>query len=365
MNFNRDINSIQFCVYMHTSPNGKRYIGITSRPVSERWGRSGNGYKDNLHFWSAIQKYGWDNFKHEILQNNLSLEEASSAEMYYISKYNTINSNFGYNHTTGGNWSSPSDEVRQVLREKSSNRSPEINKRISESLKGHVVSDETRKKISTSKIGKSIKQPSISECRKAQLSNQLRKYYKTHDIWCKGKTMETDERLLKISEKLTGRHVSDGTKQLLRDIWRRKFADGYKAVWVNNGCQELLIQEIDVDTFIQSGYTLGRLNVKNTYMFKAEKCIKIKDCDVELYLQNGWQIGRDPVTLQNVKSSRQQYWWIYDNVKYSSADDLANYLRCNGYPKIVGSTITQMFRSGTSKYYPELLNSIQREKVLR
>lgn len=60
-------------VYMHTLPNGKKYVGITKRNVNERW-KNGNGYKNNCRFYNAIRKYGWDNITHEILFDNLTLK---------------------------------------------------------------------------------------------------------------------------------------------------------------------------------------------------------------------------------------------------------------------------------------------------
>lgn len=90
-----------FCVYVHIAPNGKKYYGITSRPPCKRWSR-GNGYRGNRHFYNAIQKYGWDNFKHEIIEENLTLEEATELEKEMIQKYNTSCPKYGYNHTKGG-----------------------------------------------------------------------------------------------------------------------------------------------------------------------------------------------------------------------------------------------------------------------
>lgn len=68
-----------YCVYMHTVPNGKVYIGITSQEPSRRW-RKGEGYKTNKAFYFAIQKYGWENINHEILYSGLSKEEACDKE---------------------------------------------------------------------------------------------------------------------------------------------------------------------------------------------------------------------------------------------------------------------------------------------
>ena len=65
-----------FCVYIHTSPSGKRYIGITGQKPERRWRKNGLGYKDHTYFWNAICRYSWDNFKHEIVASNLTKEEA-------------------------------------------------------------------------------------------------------------------------------------------------------------------------------------------------------------------------------------------------------------------------------------------------
>ena len=94
-----------FTVYMHTSPNGKRYIGITSQRPVRRWGSNGYGYIDNLYFWRAIQKYGWDNFKHEILFEDLTKEEAEQKEIELIAFYDSTNPSKGYNMTAGGGYS--------------------------------------------------------------------------------------------------------------------------------------------------------------------------------------------------------------------------------------------------------------------
>ena len=83
-----------WCVYCHTNKiNGKKYIGITCKEPHKRWS-NGNGYKGQK-FYNAITKYGWDNFEHEILFNELTLEEANKKEIELIKKYNTTNKNNG------------------------------------------------------------------------------------------------------------------------------------------------------------------------------------------------------------------------------------------------------------------------------
>lgn len=75
-----------YCVYKHVLPNNKIYIGITKQNPLLRW-RNGHGYKHCNYFYNAILKYGWLNVHHEILRDNLTVEEANNLEKYYIKYY--------------------------------------------------------------------------------------------------------------------------------------------------------------------------------------------------------------------------------------------------------------------------------------
>lgn len=102
----KDVKNKKWCVYKHTSPSNKVYIGITSLSPNQRWA-NGLGYRKQTVMWRAIQKYGWPNFKHEILENNLVYEEALKREIYYIEKYKSNckkykNPTMGYNMDDGG-----------------------------------------------------------------------------------------------------------------------------------------------------------------------------------------------------------------------------------------------------------------------
>ena len=46
-----------YTVYMHISPSGKKYIGITGQSIERRWG-NGTGYKNCISLNLAIKKYG-------------------------------------------------------------------------------------------------------------------------------------------------------------------------------------------------------------------------------------------------------------------------------------------------------------------
>ena len=92
-----------YTVYAHINTiNNKIYIGQTSQSLIRRFRADGEGYKKCTRFYKAIKKYGWDKFKHIVLFENLSLEEANEIEKYLIKKYQTTNPNFGYNINLGG-----------------------------------------------------------------------------------------------------------------------------------------------------------------------------------------------------------------------------------------------------------------------
>lgn len=90
-----------YCVYKHTSPSGKVYIGITCQLPEDRW-QGGLGYRRNAYFFRAILKYGWANFAHEILHSGLSKDEACAAEVALIAAYRSNEKAYGYNITSGG-----------------------------------------------------------------------------------------------------------------------------------------------------------------------------------------------------------------------------------------------------------------------
>ena len=92
----------EFVVYRHIFPNGKIYIGITSKAPALRWKKDGVGYKGQTHLYNAIKKYGWNNIKHEILFKNLTQEEAEQKEIELIQKCKSDQKEYGYNHAKGG-----------------------------------------------------------------------------------------------------------------------------------------------------------------------------------------------------------------------------------------------------------------------
>lgn len=92
---------MEYIVYMHRNKiNNKVYIGQTCMSLKKRW-QNGRGYYTQI-FGRAIKKYGWDNFEHVILEQNLTKEQADEKEKYWIKFYNSTDTSYGYNVSTGG-----------------------------------------------------------------------------------------------------------------------------------------------------------------------------------------------------------------------------------------------------------------------
>lgn len=92
-------------IYLITNKiNNMQYIG-QSIDIEERFYRHSLAH-DNCYFHNAVKKYGWNNFKTEILEKCLPDKKIlNELEKKYIKQYNTLMPN-GYNMTIGGDSSS-------------------------------------------------------------------------------------------------------------------------------------------------------------------------------------------------------------------------------------------------------------------
>lgn len=114
----------KYYIYKHTNKiNGKVYIGQTYQKPERRWQNGLSTYRHNDHFIRAIKKYGWENFEHEILLENLAEEEMKYWEDFYIEYYDARNPEKGYNIMKGGQ-KSPFEELwkNEDFRNKISNQ---------------------------------------------------------------------------------------------------------------------------------------------------------------------------------------------------------------------------------------------------
>lgn len=75
-------------------------MGITCKSPETRW-NNGNGYRGQW-FYSAVQKWKWENIKHDVLLAGVTKEQAYDAEMKLIRKYHSYCPGYGYNDVMGG-----------------------------------------------------------------------------------------------------------------------------------------------------------------------------------------------------------------------------------------------------------------------
>ncbi len=143
-----------YSVYMHITPSNKVYIGITSKAPEERW-MNGRGYQHNIHFYNAIEYYGWENIKHKILQSGLTKEEAENEEIRLIALYNATNPDKGYNCTHGGeSIGKHTEETKQKISElrKRQYRTGEL----VHPMLGKHFTDESKYKMRKAHLGKKL-----------------------------------------------------------------------------------------------------------------------------------------------------------------------------------------------------------------
>lgn len=93
--------------------NGKAYVGLTTKTLKQRWQKHGDRTVEGLHtpFYNALRKYGFENFKREILYETSSVEELRVCERALIASHGTLILE-GYNVDIGGELGYVPSELR-------------------------------------------------------------------------------------------------------------------------------------------------------------------------------------------------------------------------------------------------------------
>lgn len=90
-----------YIIYLHKNKiNGKCYVGQTCQSPNTRWGKDGWHYHDQEYFYRAIQKYGWDNFEHIVLEQDIPKSKVDERECYWGGYYHSLAPE-GYNLALG------------------------------------------------------------------------------------------------------------------------------------------------------------------------------------------------------------------------------------------------------------------------
>lgn len=155
-------------VYLITNlVNDKKYVGITHNSIEHRFQEHLQKSRMESSNWilhRALRKYGQDNFKLELLEDNVPKDIIGERENYYINLYDSLN--HGYNMTAGGAGISGYTFTKECVKARTKKIiTPERNAKISKALKGKPFKEEHKKKLS---IG-------------------MKKFHETHDNSFKGK----------------------------------------------------------------------------------------------------------------------------------------------------------------------------------
>lgn len=166
---NEDISK-ENIIYKLTFPNGKVYIGQTSRNLNKRLSDHCNESfnikkitKFNNLKANAIRKYM--TFDVNILYQG---EDLDNQEIKFIEEFKSTNKNFGYNLESGGNLNKYlSEETKRKISEANKGRilSEEAKQKIGKAHKNKIVSEETKRKIGESNKGKIVSEETKEKMR--------------------------------------------------------------------------------------------------------------------------------------------------------------------------------------------------------
>lgn len=238
-------------LYVHIAPNGKKYYGITMQKPERRWA-NGKGYQNNEYFTRAINKYGWSNIQHIVLQESLDEEEAKELEQYMIQWYDTANPNYGYNQTLGG------EGTRGFV------QSEETKKKKADAIRGRHHTEEAKRKIGEAHKGRKLSAEHIQKIREG---NKNRTYTEEHMRILRESrigTHHTEEAKRKIGEASKGRPSANKGKKFSEE-YRQKLSEAHKGKYTgkDNPASKSVIC-ITTNSVFYSGMEAGRYyNISN------------------------------------------------------------------------------------------------------
>lgn len=262
-----------YCIYRHTSPSGKVYIGQTKqRNLKIRWGYEGGRYKGHTVFTRAIKKYGWDNFKHEIIKTGLSQEEANEIERELIEFYKSLDMSYnmaegGLNRpkpTIGNKFAQGLRRIHNPLTDEEHLVKPEeleywlsdgwelgtsrrSRRQVSESMKGnrntegHICKESTKLKISETSKGRILSKESREKIGNAS-SGRVPIHNEYENRYIKSDDLES--------------YLGKGYKIGFEKTLSRKIP--LKRIWITNGTDNKTIDKIRLKEFEEKGWWRGK-----------------------------------------------------------------------------------------------------------
>ena len=224
-------------IYRIISPNGKMYIG-QSIDIRKRWAHhrkfAGRGHPK---LFDSFLEYGVENHTFDIIQT-CDREMLDELERYYISLYDSFDSENGLNLRSGGIIGTKfADSSKKLISQKMTGikRSQEFKDRCRNRMIGNKHSDETKRKMSVSSKGLNTWSigKSLSEETKRKISEfHLGKYFGTKEKAVMQLTMRGCPIRIYQSQRQAGRLTGISSKKINHNILgNTKSAGGFK--WEN------------------------------------------------------------------------------------------------------------------------------------
>lgn len=210
--------------------NNKKYIGKhKSKVFTEDYKGSGK------LLIKAIEKYGIDNFKVELIEECDSLEELNEKEIYWIRYYDAVDSNMFYNLIKGGEGGSIKG---RKLSESTKNK-------ISISLSGNNAPWFGKKIPNNIRINMSKNHANFSGINNPNFGNNM-------SVTTKQKIRESMPDFTGENNPFYGKRHSEDTKvKISNNMKSRK--------WMNNGLENKFVNENDQCKLLESGWKFGMI----------------------------------------------------------------------------------------------------------
>jgi group I intron endonuclease len=177
--------------------NSKKYVGKHN-------GNKKNYFTGGVLPNNIIKKHGKEVFERIILEDNIeNLEKLNELEIFYIQKYDTFKN--GYNLTLGG------DGGGDWIYRKTESEIEKIANIKSEKLKGRIFSDATKELMSNAKKGIPLTEEHIENIKKSQSGENHPWYGKQH----------SDETKKKISKSHLGKKNTKLSEIMKDNVWNQ------------------------------------------------------------------------------------------------------------------------------------------------
>lgn len=264
----------------------KVYVGQTKKSITQRFSEHKHHAKvkdDKLYLHLAMNKYGIDNFKVELIEECDTKEKLNNREKYWIRYYKSNKKEFGYNLTKGGDGCPIEHHSKETIEKLSiiSRKKWQDNK----------YKEKVRKRMSESHLGKSNK----SIANKINVNNgKVFKYIFREEL-----------------------------EEYLKQGWKigslRKSGKNNKGkVYIHKKNQIKAVNLVDLQNYLNGGWVKGNPNItkrnekygsntKNRFRVFKESVVKyVKFEDVENYLNDGWEVSKTTMNkYRKLITSRQ------------------------------------------------------------